>query len=92
MHRCIVPVFVTLASAAVHTVQVGPTALTFVPQTISAVQGDTVVFELFPGHNVVEGNFDSPCETGDDGCECSLLHNTRRSMQLTNASLLWAVL
>ncbi|KAF1358796.1 hypothetical protein EJ07DRAFT_81676, partial [Lizonia empirigonia] len=54
-------------SAAVHTVQVGPTALTFVPQTISAVQGDTVVFELFPGHNIVEGNFDSPCETGDDG-------------------------
>lgn len=66
MHRLISPVFVTLASAAVHTVQVGPTALSFVPQTISAVQGDTVVFELFPGHNVVEGDFDSPCETDDD--------------------------
>lgn len=69
--RCsVASIFVTLASAAVHTVQVGPSALTFVPQTISAAQGDTVIFELFPGHDVVEGDFDSPCATADDDCEC----------------------
>lgn len=69
MHRYVAPVLVTLASAAVHTVQVGQSGLSFVPRTISAVQGDTVVFELFPGHNVVEGNFDSPCQTDDDDCK-----------------------
>lgn len=68
MHRYVAPVFVTLASAVVHTVQVGQSGLVFVPRTISAVQGDTVVFELFPGHNVVEGDFDSPCQTDDDDC------------------------
>ena len=61
----------TLASATVHTVQVGPTGLNFVPQTIGTVQGDTVAFELFPGHNVVEGEFDSPCQTDDDDCTSS---------------------
>lgn len=68
MHRYVAPAFVTLASAAVHTVQVGQSGLVFEPQTISAAQGDTVVFELFPGHNVVEGEFDSPCQTDDDDC------------------------
>jgi plastocyanin len=67
MHRSIIPSFISsLALAAVHTVLVGPTAPTFVPRTISAVQGDTVVFELFSGHNVVEGDFHSPCETDED--------------------------
>lgn len=68
MHPLILPAFATLAKAAVHTVQVGSTGLTFVPRTISAVEGDTVIFELFPGHNVVEGEFDSPCQTDDDDC------------------------
>lgn len=68
MYRYVAPVFLTLASAALHTVQVGQSGLAFVPQTISAVQGDTVVFELFPGHNVVEGDFNSPCQTDDDDC------------------------
>ncbi|KAJ4400962.1 hypothetical protein N0V91_008341 [Didymella pomorum] len=66
MYRYVAPGLVSLAAAAVHTVQVGESGLVFVPQTVSAVQGDTVVFELFPGHNVVEGEFDSPCQTDDD--------------------------
>ncbi|KAF3037598.1 hypothetical protein E8E11_006471 [Didymella keratinophila] len=66
MYRYVAPAFLALASAAVHTVQVGQSGLVFVPETISAVQGDTVVFELFPGHNVVEGDFGSPCQTDDD--------------------------
>lgn len=68
MYRYVAPGLVALAAAAVHTVQVGESGLVFVPQAISAVQGDTVVFELFPGHNVVEGEFDSPCQTDDDDC------------------------
>ncbi|KAH6639820.1 hypothetical protein C7974DRAFT_139282 [Boeremia exigua] len=66
MHRFILPVLVPLASAAVHTVQVGQSGLDFVPRTISAVEGDTVIFELFSAHDVVEGDFDSPCQTDDD--------------------------
>ncbi|KAJ4378295.1 hypothetical protein N0V86_005995 [Didymella sp. IMI 355093] len=66
MHFLTACVFVTLASAAVHTVRVGQSGLVFTPQTISAVRGDTVVFELFPGHNVVEGDSDSPCQTDED--------------------------
>lgn len=69
MRRTIIPFFVTLASATVHTVQVGPTGLVFVPETITAVRGDTVVFELFPGHDVVEGEFSTPCQSDDDDCE-----------------------
>lgn len=68
MQRFVAPVFVTLASAAVHTVQVGQSGLSFTPQTISAINGDTVIFELFPEHNVIEGDFDSPCQTDDDDC------------------------
>jgi len=68
MYRYVAPAFLALASAAVHTVQVGQSGLVFVPETISAVQGETVVFELFPGHNVVEGDFDSPCQTDSDDC------------------------
>ncbi|KAF9693551.1 hypothetical protein EKO04_008408 [Ascochyta lentis] len=66
MYRSIALIFVALASATVHTVKVGSTGLAFDPQTISAAPGDTVVFELFPGHNVVEGDFDRPCQTDDD--------------------------
>lgn len=69
MHAFVLPAFATLASAAVHTVQVGSSGLNFVPRTISAAQGDTVIFELFSAHDVVEGEFDSPCQTDDDGCE-----------------------
>ncbi|KAJ8116846.1 hypothetical protein OPT61_g1819 [Boeremia exigua] len=66
MHRFALPLLVPLASAAVHTVQVGSSGLSFVPQTISAVEGDTVIFELFAAHDVVTGDFDSPCQTDDD--------------------------
>ena len=90
MYYFIAPLLVSLASAAVHTVQVGPTALTFVPQTISAVQGATVVFELFPGHNVVEGDFDRPCETDDDNCTVS--YRTCNQRILTVISLFWTLL
>lgn len=68
MHRFVLPCFVTLTLAAVHTVEVGESGLSFVPQTISAVQGDTVIFKLYPGHDVVEGEFNSPCQTDDDDC------------------------
>jgi hypothetical protein len=68
MRYSTLPVFFSVASAAVHTIQVGPTDLTFVPETVIAVEGDTVIFELFPGHDVVQGDgFGDPCETGDNG-------------------------
>lgn len=83
MQRFVAPVFVTLASATVHTVQVGQSGLSFTPQTISVVNGDTVIFELFPGHNVIEGDFDSPCQTDDDDwtlCSCISFELTSTDM------------
>ncbi|KAF1997513.1 hypothetical protein P154DRAFT_524714 [Amniculicola lignicola CBS 123094] len=53
--------------AAVHTVDVGEKGLTFNPKTITAVEGDLVIFHLFPVHDVAQGAFDSPCIPSDTG-------------------------
>lgn len=68
MRRSVLPFVVTAALAAVHTVEVGEDGLVFNPETITAVPGDIVVFELYPSHNVVQGIFDSPCQTSDSSC------------------------
>ncbi|KNG46174.1 hypothetical protein DDE82_008933 [Stemphylium lycopersici] len=65
MYRVLLPAILPFASAAVHTVKVGENGLSFSPQTISASKGDSVVFELYPGHNVVQGKFSDPCKTSD---------------------------
>lgn len=56
-----------LAYAAVHTVEVGDGGLTFEPRTLTAVQGDTIVFNLYAVHDIVVGDFDDPCRPDDDG-------------------------
>jgi plastocyanin len=93
MYRYVAPALLTLASAAVHTVQVGRAGLVFVPETISAVQGDTIVFELFPGHNVVEGDFESPCQTDDDNCTSAAYFPAHLTdADIRTYSLQWTVL
>lgn len=71
MRRSVLPFVVTAALAAMHTVEVGEDGLAFNPQTITAVAGDMVVFELYPSHNVVQGSFSSPCQSSDSGCRWS---------------------
>ena len=68
MRRSVLPFVVTATLAAVHTVEVGENGLNFSPQTITAVPGDMVVFELYTNHNVVQGSFSSPCQTSDSSC------------------------
>jgi len=57
-----------IASAAVHTIDVGENGFKFEPETIDNVQqGDILIFHLYPRHNVVQGAFDSPCTPSDGG-------------------------
>ncbi|KAF9738722.1 hypothetical protein PMIN04_011113 [Paraphaeosphaeria minitans] len=56
----------TVANSEVHTVDVGEGGLKFEPQTLNPKKGDTVIFHLYPRHNVVSGSFDKPCEFNDD--------------------------
>lgn len=49
------------AHAANYHVNVGP-GLSFSPSTITANEGDVVQFRFGSGHDVVSGNFDSPCQ------------------------------
>lgn len=56
----------TVASSEVHVVDVGEDGLKFEPQTLNPKKGDTVIFHLYPRHNVVSGSFDKPCEHNDD--------------------------
>jgi plastocyanin len=39
----------------------------FNPTTLTASAGDTIIFELFASHNVVQGNFASPCTPSTQG-------------------------
>lgn len=55
-----------VAKSEVHTVDVGEDGLKFEPQTINPKKGDTVIFHLYPQHNVVSTTFDKPCESNDD--------------------------
>ena len=54
-----------LATAEVHTVDVGEGGLVFEPQTLTVKTGDTVIFHLYPRHNVMTGPFSSPCTPTD---------------------------
>ncbi|OAG07579.1 uncharacterized protein CC84DRAFT_1068935, partial [Paraphaeosphaeria sporulosa] len=56
----------TVANSEVHTVDVGEDGLNFEPQTLNPKKGDTVIFHLYPSHNVVSGSFDKPCEFNDN--------------------------
>jgi plastocyanin len=56
-----------LLFAAVHFVEVGNNgSLVFVPERTPAEKGDTVV-HLYATHNVVQGDFSSPCTPNADG-------------------------
>jgi len=56
------------ASAADHAVMVGETGLSFSPDNITAVEGDTVTFHFYPkAHSVVQSAFTSPCEPLQNG-------------------------
>lgn len=58
----------SVASAAVHMVDVGESGQRFTPETLQNVrEGDTIVFHLYPNHNVIEGDFDEPCRPDDEG-------------------------
>jgi uncharacterized cupredoxin-like copper-binding protein len=54
--------FPSIAFSAVHSVDVGETGLVFSPMTFSAKIGDTVIFHLFPSHDVAQAAFDKPCK------------------------------
>ena len=85
MYRVLLPAILPFASAAVHTVKVGESGLSFSPQTITASKGDSVVFELYPGHNVVQGKFSDPCKTTDSDCEYLRLHS--HALKLTGITV-----
>jgi len=63
-------VSLTLASlslGAEHEIEVGEEGLTFTPRTVTAKQGDIIVFKLYPGHDVVQSSFSSPCQPSSNG-------------------------
>ncbi|KAF1960017.1 hypothetical protein CC80DRAFT_489265 [Byssothecium circinans] len=65
--KALTPLLASTALAAIHTVDVGNGGFTFNPQTLTPAVGDTVIFKLFPQHNVVSGPFSSPCQQGNGG-------------------------
>lgn len=56
----------TVAKSEVHTVDVGEDGLKFEPQTLNPKKGDTVIFHLYPRHNVVSTTFSTPCVSNGD--------------------------
>lgn len=59
-------VIATVTRSEVHVVDVGEDGLRFEPQTINPKEGDTVIFHLYPRHNVVSTTFNQPCESNDN--------------------------
>lgn len=60
--------FAHATAAAIHDVEVGVDGLAFTPNVTTAAKGDTIVFHFYPGgHNVVKGEFASPCTFANDG-------------------------
>ncbi|KAF2745741.1 hypothetical protein M011DRAFT_371573, partial [Sporormia fimetaria CBS 119925] len=58
----------TPALSAIHTIRVGPdSSQRFDPEIVDAKNGDTLIFHLFPNHDVVESDFSSPCVPKQDG-------------------------
>jgi plastocyanin len=55
---------IATATAASHVVNVGENGFAFTPNSVTAAKGDTVVFYFYPGdHDVVQGDFNTPCST-----------------------------
>ena len=66
----------TLISASIHTIDVGENGLHFSPTNITAAVGDTVIFHLYPQHDVAQGPFDKPCTPTDGGFYSGAYSNT----------------
>ncbi|OBT65356.1 hypothetical protein VE03_04668 [Pseudogymnoascus sp. 23342-1-I1] len=87
------------AAAATHTVAVGGTAgLVFVPDTVNAAVGDSVVFVFYSqNHTVTQSTFDTPCVKLADGMDSGFMANPNNTivpppmmaMQVTVATPLW---
>lgn len=64
---------VTAAAAATHDVNVGNDlktleGLRYSPNTTTAAVGDTIVFHYWPGpHDVVQGDYNNPCDPVKNG-------------------------
>ncbi|KAH7024626.1 Cupredoxin [Microdochium trichocladiopsis] len=59
----LLPLFLGLAAAAKHRIDVGKGGLKFEPNTTTAAVGDTIEFHFYPErHSVARGIFDKPCE------------------------------
>ena len=56
----------TVVKSEVHVVDVGENGLKFEPQTLNPKKGDTVIFHLYPRHNVVSTTFNAPCVSNDN--------------------------
>ena len=67
MHTFTVLASLSLVYAATHEIDVGESGLTFDPQTFTAQPGDTLIFHLYPSHDVVQGDFSSPCTPSSNG-------------------------
>ncbi|KFY23730.1 hypothetical protein V491_02437 [Pseudogymnoascus sp. VKM F-3775] len=87
------------AAAATHTVAVGGSAgLVFVPDTVNAAVGDSVVFVFHSqNHTVTQSTFDTPCVKLADGMDSGFMPNPNNTivpppmmaMQVTVATPLW---
>ncbi|KFY72098.1 hypothetical protein V499_07751 [Pseudogymnoascus sp. VKM F-103] len=94
-----VPTAAAAAAAATHTVAVGGSAgLVFVPDTVNAAVGDSVVFVFHSqNHTVTQSTFDTPCVKLKDGMDSGFMPNPNNTivpppmmaMQVTVATPLW---
>ncbi|KFX88741.1 hypothetical protein O988_08921 [Pseudogymnoascus sp. VKM F-3808] len=90
---------VAAAPAATHTVAVGGSAgLVFVPDTVNAAVGDSVVFVFHSqNHTVTQSTFDTPCVKMAAGMDSGFMPNPNdtivpppmMAMQVTVATPLW---
>jgi plastocyanin len=57
----LLPLLLPTALAAQHVVEAGEHGK-FVPDTVQAAVGDTIVYEFYPGnHSMAQSTFDAPC-------------------------------
>jgi hypothetical protein len=60
--------FISLSSGAVFEIDVGEQGMRFTPERVDNVgTGDTLIFHLYPQHDVVQSDFDSPCTPSEGG-------------------------
>ncbi|ODA79138.1 hypothetical protein RJ55_04730 [Drechmeria coniospora] len=57
----------TGASAKTITVEVGKGSLTYSPDSITAAEGDIILFRFDSTHDVVAGDFQKPCQPASSG-------------------------